>query len=56
MGAFQAAVDYGAGAGPSSVVVGDFDRDGKPDLAVANGLSHDVRRSSQRQQRHRLCL
>jgi len=37
---FQAAVDYQAGAavlsGPVAVAVGDFNGDGKPDLAVAN--------------------
>ena len=35
-GTFQMAVNYAAGAGPSSVAIGDFDGDGKPDLAVAN--------------------
>ena len=30
------------GRGPSSVVIGDFDGDGKNDLAVANALSGDV--------------
>src|SRR2546430_4593475 len=33
---FQAAVNYGAGASPYSVVVGDFNGDGVPDLVVAN--------------------
>jgi len=41
-GAFQAAVNYGTGTGPASVVVGDFNGDGKPDLAVANQFSDDV--------------
>jgi len=36
-GTFQAAVDYGVGSNPYSVAVGDFNSDGKPDLAVANG-------------------
>ena len=35
-GTFQVAVNYGAGIGPASVAVGDFNGDGKPDLAVAN--------------------
>ena len=35
-GTFQAAVNYAAGATPTSVAVGDFNGDGKPDLAVAN--------------------
>ncbi|PYJ96801.1 MAG: VCBS repeat-containing protein [Verrucomicrobia bacterium] len=35
-GTFQAAVNYDAGTGPASVAVGDFNGDGKPDLAVAN--------------------
>ena len=34
--AFAAAVNYGAGGRPQSVAVGDFNGDGKPDLAVAN--------------------
>src|SRR6266498_203571 len=33
---------YLAGTGPSSVTVGDFNGDGHPDLAVANGGSDDV--------------
>jgi hypothetical protein len=35
-GTFQAAQGYAVGAGPSSVVVEDFNRDGIPDVAVAN--------------------
>src|SRR5262249_13592884 len=31
-----------AGSRPFSVAVGDFNRDGRPDLAVANGDSNDV--------------
>src|SRR5204862_441374 len=30
------------GAGPQSVAVGDFNRDGKPDLATANAGSNNV--------------
>jgi hypothetical protein len=41
-GTFAAAVNYGAGSIPLSVAVGDFNRDGKSDLAVANLLSGDV--------------
>src|SRR5439155_1113050 len=33
---FTARVDYPVGANPSSVAVGDFNGDGRPDLAVAN--------------------
>jgi hypothetical protein len=33
-GTFQAAQNYAAGAGPTSVVVGDFNGDSYPDLAV----------------------
>ncbi len=35
-GTFQAAVDYAAGKIPSSIAAGDFNGDGKPDLAVVN--------------------
>src|SRR2546426_12347976 len=33
---FIAGGNYAVGANPSSVAVGDFNRDGRPDLAVAN--------------------
>src|SRR5260370_14391454 len=33
---FRGAPTYAAGSFPSSVAVGDFNGDGKPDLAVAN--------------------
>ena len=33
---FSAPVHYGVGAGPVSEAVGDFNGDGKPDLAIAN--------------------
>jgi hypothetical protein len=35
-GTFQSHVDYSVGTGPYSIAVGDFDRDGKLDLVVAN--------------------
>jgi hypothetical protein len=35
-GTFQAPATYGAGASPTSVAAGDFDGDGKIDLATAN--------------------
>jgi uncharacterized repeat protein (TIGR01451 family) len=39
---FQTAVNYGAGMGPHSVAIGDFNGDGKPDLAAANSGSDSV--------------
>ena len=36
-GTFQTAVNYAVGSDPESVTVGDFNGDGKLDLAVANG-------------------
>src|SRR5438128_89154 len=41
-GTFQAAVNYGAGAKRSSVAVGDFNGDGKADLAVANSGTNNI--------------
>ena len=35
-GTFQPAVNYNVGIGPLSVAAGDFNADGKPDLAIAN--------------------
>jgi hypothetical protein len=35
-GTFQLPVNYPVGDGPQSVAVGDFNHDGKLDLAVAN--------------------
>ena len=40
-GTFQAAVNYPAGFGPSSIAVGDFNGDGNPDLVVTNASSAD---------------
>ena len=39
---FIARRDFGAGRAPYSVAVGDFNGDGKPDLAVVNGYSANV--------------
>ncbi len=39
---FAPKVDYTAGSTPSSVAVGDFNADGKPDLAVVNQGSNTV--------------
>ena len=39
---FATAVNYAVGGGPYSVAVGDFNGNGKADLAVANGSSNDV--------------
>ena len=39
---FFAARTFGAGSNPDSVAVGDFNGDGKPDLAVANFGSNNV--------------
>src|SRR5207248_320280 len=41
-GTFAAAVNYGAGTTPQSVAIGDFNGDGKADLAVANINSNNV--------------
>ena len=41
-GTFQAAQNFRVGRDPDSVAVADFNRDGKPDLAVANGDSQSV--------------
>src|SRR5262249_30459873 len=41
-GTFQAAVDYPLASGADSVAVGDFNGDGKLDLAVANEFSNNV--------------
>ena len=41
-GTFQAAVNYAAGTHPQSVAVGDFNGDGRADLAVASYGSNNV--------------
>src|SRR5438445_3782283 len=41
-GTFQSAVNYDAGTNPVSVAVGDFNGDGKPDLAVVNSGSTNL--------------
>src|SRR5437762_13547302 len=41
-GTFASAVNYGAGALPKDVAVGDFNGDGKADVAVANEGSINV--------------
>ena len=41
-GSFSAATNFGAGTFPVSVAVGDFNGDGKQDLAVANSDSDNV--------------
>jgi hypothetical protein len=41
-GSFQLAIAIGVGERPSSVAMGDFNGDGKPDLAVANETSNNV--------------
>jgi hypothetical protein len=39
---FSPALNFGVGVFPVSVAVGDFNRDGKPDIATANGGSDSV--------------
>ncbi len=39
---FDPSVEYGADDGTTSVVIGDLDGDGRPDLAVANWVSDNV--------------
>jgi hypothetical protein len=41
-GTFQAAVNYAAGSGPISLTLGDFNGDGKADLAVADYSNNTV--------------
>ncbi len=39
---FNGPRDYPVGASPNSVVIGDFNGDGRPDIATANDTSNDV--------------
>ncbi len=41
-GTYATRTDYGTGSAPSFVAIGDFNGDGKPDLAVANSNSSTV--------------
>ena len=41
-GSFQIMPAYTTGLGPRSIAVGDFNRDGFPDVAVANRIDHTV--------------
>jgi len=41
-GTFETPVDYPTGSGPVAVTTGDFNRDGKPDLALANEFGDSV--------------
>jgi uncharacterized protein (TIGR03437 family) len=41
-GTFKAAVNYAAGSGPAWLAIGDFNGDGKADLAVANWTGTNV--------------
>src|SRR5256885_14056753 len=41
-GTFKAPVSYGAGTQPSYAAIGDFNGDGKPDVAVTNQVSNSV--------------
>jgi hypothetical protein len=39
---FQGPFNFGAGQGPFAIAVGDFNRDSKPDIVVANYYSNDI--------------
>ncbi len=42
MSTFSAATNFPVGTLPNSVVVGDFNKDGKPDIATSNGGSDNI--------------
>ncbi|MEG4307515.1 FG-GAP-like repeat-containing protein, partial [Microcoleus sp. D3_18a_C4] len=42
MSTFSTATNFPVGTNPNSVVVGDFNKDGKPDIATSNGASSNV--------------
>src|SRR6185503_19193300 len=39
---FDAPMDFGVGTNPNSLAVGDFNGDGKADLAIANFASNNI--------------
>jgi hypothetical protein len=41
-GTFQPSVPYATGLQPASLVIGDFNGDGKPDLATSNSASNNI--------------
>ena len=41
-GTFQAPLSFTAGTRPAAVAIGDFNNDGKPDMAVTNQTSNNV--------------
>ena len=43
-GTLGAPLNINAGSGAHAVAIGDFDRDGKPDLIVANSVANNVSR------------
>ncbi|MEG3987652.1 FG-GAP-like repeat-containing protein, partial [Microcoleus sp. S28C3] len=42
MSTFSTATNFPVGTNPNSVVVGDFNKDGKPDIATSNGNSGNI--------------
>ena len=42
MSTFSSATNFPVGTLPNSVVVGDFNKDGKPDIATSNGASSNI--------------
>ena len=51
-GTFRPAVNYATGVVPVSVAVGDFNGDGKPDLAVTDTVSNNRERAAGQRRRH----